>query len=73
MTTKITLCPSCQQTHASDMARAVGRFQPAGPSGYRAKSGGPLRATRGEAEADECHGRTRSGPDEDSARGVVRP
>lgn len=37
----------------SDAARAVGRFTPDGPLGYRAKSGGPLRATRAEAEADE--------------------
>lgn len=38
---------------ASDDARAVGRFDPDGPHGYRARSGGPLRATRAEAEADE--------------------
>jgi hypothetical protein len=37
----------------SDAAAAVGRFSPDGPHGYRAKSGGPLRATRAEAEADE--------------------
>lgn len=39
----------------SDAARAVGRFKPDGPDGYRARSlpDGPLRATRAEAEADE--------------------
>jgi hypothetical protein len=39
----------------SDAARAIGRFRPEGPLGYRAKSlpDGPLRATRVEAEADE--------------------
>lgn len=39
----------------SDAARAVGRFRPDGPLGYRAKSApdAPLRATRAEAEADE--------------------
>lgn len=39
----------------SDAARAVGRFRPEGPTGYRAKSdpAAPLRATRAEAEADE--------------------
>jgi hypothetical protein len=37
----------------SDAAVAVGRFNPDGPDGYQAKSGGPLRATRAEAEADE--------------------
>jgi hypothetical protein len=36
----------------SDAAYAVARFDPAGPHGYRSKLGGPLRATRGEAEAD---------------------
>ena len=37
----------------SDAARAVGRFNPGGPDGYRARSGGPLRATRAEAVEDE--------------------
>jgi len=39
----------------SDAARAVGRFRPEGPLGYRAKSvpDAPLRATRAEAETDE--------------------
>jgi hypothetical protein len=39
----------------SDAARAVGRFKPDGPDGYRARSlpDGPIRATRAEAENDE--------------------
>jgi hypothetical protein len=38
----------------ADAARAVGRFQPEGPSGYRASNveDAPLRATRAEAVAD---------------------
>lgn len=49
----------CGRTHESNMARAVGLFRPDGPVGYRAQSGGPLRATRAEAEADECRVRHR--------------
>lgn len=39
-----------------DAARAVGRFDPDGPAGYRAASApdGPLRETRAEALADEA-------------------
>jgi hypothetical protein len=39
----------------SAATRAVGRFNPAGPDGYRATTlpGAPLRATRAEAAADE--------------------
>lgn len=39
----------------ADAARAVGRFDPAGPTGYRAASApdAPLRASRDEAVADE--------------------
>lgn len=37
----------------SDAATALGRFEVDGPSGYRARSGGPVRETRAEAEADE--------------------
>lgn len=39
----------------SDAARAVGRFNPDGPLGYRAATApdAPLRATRAEAEEDE--------------------
>lgn len=35
---------------------AVGRFQPGGPLGYRARSfaSAPMRQSRGEALADEC-------------------
>lgn len=36
----------------SDAAVAVGRFRPEGPIGYVSKTGGPLRPTRAEAEAD---------------------
>lgn len=54
-------CPACEHVHAPDMARAVERFRPSGPVGYRARSGGPTRATRAEAEADECQ-RLRRGP-----------
>lgn len=36
----------------TDAAVAVGRFEPDGPRGYRAKSGGPLRKTRVAAERD---------------------
>lgn len=40
----------------ADAARAVGRFRPEGPIGYRAKSvpDAPIRATRIEAETDEA-------------------
>lgn len=36
----------------SDAAVAVDRFAAGGALGYRAKSGGPVRETRAEAEAD---------------------
>lgn len=54
MTTTITHNTTCGWAHDSGMAHAVGRFNPDGPAGYRARSGGPLRATRAEAAADEC-------------------
>lgn len=38
----------------SDAARAVGRFHPNGPLGYVARSGGPIHATRAQAEAYEA-------------------
>lgn len=41
----------------ADAARAVDRFNPNGPAGYRAKSGGPIRETREDAEADELANR----------------
>ena len=48
-------CPLCQQVHTSRDAYAVGRFNPAGSSGYRAVyPGSPLRETRAQAEADLC-------------------
>lgn len=62
----MTPCPACAHIHGSDYARAVGRFRPEGPTGYRARSGGLLRATRAEAEADAC--RQRSGDPERSGR-----
>lgn len=48
-------CPDCGTVHGSDAARAVGLFGPT--LRYRPASGGPLRATRAEAEADECKAR----------------
>lgn len=52
-------CPACRFVHTSTDTLTVGRFNPDGPRGYRARSGGPLRKTRAEAERDEC--RTRQG------------
>ena len=45
----------------SDWARAVGRFNPEGPDGYRAVTmpHAPLRKTRDEAVADEVQYRGR--------------
>lgn len=51
-------CPDCGYTHASDDARAVGRFQPGGPFGYAANhDGGTIYATRQEAEQATCERR----------------
>ena len=50
----------CGWTHHGTMARAVDPFSPGGPAGYRAASGGPLRATRAEAVADECAAKHRA-------------
>jgi len=52
---RVRRAPRADVVLGSDAARAVGRFRPEGPLGYRAKSlpDGPLRATRAEAEADE--------------------
>jgi hypothetical protein len=36
----------------SDAARAVGRFNPDGPTGFTSSLGGPVRATRPEAVED---------------------
>lgn len=49
-------CPACDAIHTGRDAIAVGRFRPEGPTGYRARSGGLLRATRAEAEADDGSG-----------------
>ena len=52
-------CPQCGWVHESDLARAVGAFQPDGPSGYWCTiiPNPPLRATRAEAERDGCRHR----------------
>jgi hypothetical protein len=52
---KTTCAKGCHNL-GSDAARAVGIFNPDGPTGYRAKSMpyAPLRATRAEAVADEA-------------------
>ena len=49
-------CPQCGWVHESNLARAIGIFQPDGPSGYRCTiiPNPPLRATRAEAELDGC-------------------
>lgn len=47
-------CPECGWVHDSDWVRALYRFDPTRPTRYAAKSGGPIRATREQAEADEC-------------------
>lgn len=44
----------CAQRHYAGMARAAGRFEPNGPTGYQAASGGPMRARRAQAVLDEC-------------------
>lgn len=51
-------CPTCHHVHTTRDAYAVGRFDPHGPTGYRAATAGtPPRATRAEAIADECRAR----------------
>jgi len=47
--------PYAPRLLAPDASRAVGRFQPGGPIGYRAATlpDAPLRGTREEARADE--------------------
>lgn len=52
--TNLTPCPPRRKLGA-DADRAVGRFRPEGPLGYRAKysPGAPLRDSRQEAEADQ--------------------
>ncbi|MGV3564180.1 MAG: hypothetical protein ACO1ON_12960 [Nocardioides sp.] len=46
----------CGWTHDASEVRAIGRFAPGGPLGYRAWSvpDAPLRTTRAEAERDYC-------------------
>lgn len=51
-------CPFCRTIHGSDAARAIGRFRPGGPLGFRSSLGGPLRSSRSEAVADLCAART---------------
>lgn len=47
---------SCPWKHPSNLARAVGRFNPDGPTGYRGDyDGAPLRPTREQAEQDACN------------------
>lgn len=53
-------CPQCGFVHASNDARAVGRFTRSA-AGYAADFGGaPVRTTRAEAEADMCTHRATS-------------
>lgn len=51
-------CKHCNHIHAGDDARAIGRFAPGGPIGYKAKyEGSPLRTTRKQAKQDMCQWR----------------
>lgn len=51
-------CPDCDRIHLRRDAVLVGsRFDEGALHAYRASSGGPLRATREQAEADECQRR----------------
>lgn len=50
-------CPDCQTIHGSDAVVAVGKFDPAGVHGYRARPSGPLRDTRADAAGDVCAAR----------------
>lgn len=48
-------CDHCGQVHPTNAAVAIGRFDPRGPSGWRANHAfAEVRATRAEAEADWC-------------------
>lgn len=54
----IKCCKQCNHTHPGTDARAIGRFTPGGPLGYKANyEGSPLRATREEAKQDMCQWR----------------
>ena len=67
-------CPKCGHIHVANEARAVGRFDPTLPTMYAAASGGgPLRATRAEAEADECAWRQRKPSPSPVVRAAVEP
>ena len=51
-------CKHCNHIHAGDDARAIGRFAPGGPLGYKANyEGSPLRTTRKQARQDMCQWR----------------
>lgn len=53
-------CKHCNHIHAGDDARAIGRFAPGGPLGYKANyEGSPLRTTRKQARQDMCQWRQR--------------
>jgi cell division septation protein DedD len=59
-------CNLCGHIHTATDARAVGRFT--GTTGYVASHAGtPLRATRAEAEADECTWRRNRQPETPAA------
>lgn len=51
--TRTSYQPCCDRIIGTDAARAVDRFNPDGPAGYRARSGGPLRASRVDAVRDD--------------------
>lgn len=53
-------CPDCGHVHTAADIYAVGRFNPGGTIGYRARyPGAPLRASRDEAAKDLCDWRKR--------------
>ena len=66
-------CPRCGHIHVANEARAVGRFDPTRPTMYAAASGGPLRAARAEAEADECAWRQSKPSPSPVVRAAVEP
>lgn len=45
-------CPSGCHVIPADATRAIGRFDPTGPLGFQATTGGPIRVTREAAVAD---------------------
>ena len=50
-------CPICDRIHDPSDVRAIGRFDPDGPAGYRADlPGAKVRSTRVEAQRDVCEG-----------------